>query len=194
MPVTGIAKHDDQRTITITAEFPAPPERVWAVYADPRQLERVWGPPTHPATFVDHDLTAGGVCRYFMTSPEGEKFGGWPGTKEWVYGKGWLDRFMATIGGLVTRGEVLLSRLDDALDTVPSGGLAYLPTAQRCRHDGTGRHSASDRVRGTFVVGAGNPSRIRIDDRRQWPPGDLRAVSRRPQSFAADGSDRLCGG
>jgi len=36
---------------------------------------------------------------------------------------------MATIGGLVDRGEVMLSRLDDALDAVPSGGLAYLPTA-----------------------------------------------------------------
>ncbi len=64
-----------------------------------------------------------------VLADDGEKFGGWPGTKEWVYGKGWLDRFMATIGGLVDRGEVMLSRLDDALDAVPSGGLAYLPTA-----------------------------------------------------------------
>ncbi|MFP5417151.1 MAG: SRPBCC domain-containing protein [Actinomycetes bacterium] len=77
MPVTGIIKDADNRTVTITAEFAAPVERVWQLYADPRQLERVWGPPTHPATFVDHDLTPGGVCRYYMTSPEGEKFGGW---------------------------------------------------------------------------------------------------------------------
>ena len=60
---------------------------------------------------------------------DGEKFGGWPGTKEWVYGEEWLERFMATIGGLVEGGEVVLSRLDDALEAVPSGGLAYLPTA-----------------------------------------------------------------
>ncbi|MGN6391425.1 MAG: alpha-amylase/4-alpha-glucanotransferase domain-containing protein [Gemmatimonadales bacterium] len=64
-----------------------------------------------------------------LLADDGEKFGGWPGTKDWVYGKGWLDRFMATIGGLVDRGEVVLSRLDDALAAVPSGGLAYLPTA-----------------------------------------------------------------
>ena len=64
-----------------------------------------------------------------VLADDGEKFGGWPGTKEWVYGKGWLDRFMATIGGLVESGEVVLSRLDQALDAVPSGGLAYLPTA-----------------------------------------------------------------
>src|SRR5215213_10053736 len=60
---------------------------------------------------------------------DGEKFGGWPGTKEWVYGERWLERFMATIGGLVESGEVVLSRLDEALDAVPSAGLAYLPTA-----------------------------------------------------------------
>lgn len=67
--------------------------------------------------------------RLAVLADDGEKFGGWPGTKEWVYGEGWLDRFMATIGGMVERGEVVLSRLDEALDAVPSGGLAYLPTA-----------------------------------------------------------------
>jgi uncharacterized protein YndB with AHSA1/START domain len=77
MPVTNITKDLDNRTITITAQFAAPVERVWALYADPRQLERVWGPPTYPATFVDHSLTVGSRSRYYMTSPEGEKFGGW---------------------------------------------------------------------------------------------------------------------
>jgi alpha-amylase len=67
--------------------------------------------------------------RLAVLADDGEKFGGWPGTKEWVYGKGWLDRFMAVIGGQVGRGEVILSRLDHALAAVPSGGLAYLPTA-----------------------------------------------------------------
>lgn len=77
MPVIDITKDVDNRTLTITAEFAAPVERVWDLYADPRQLEQVWGPPTHPATFVDHDLTPGGRCTYYMTSPEGERFGGW---------------------------------------------------------------------------------------------------------------------
>ena len=77
MPVTDV-KHDlDNLTLTITAEFAAPVERIWQVYADPRQLEKVWGPPTYPATVVDHDLTPGGRVNYFMTSPEGEKFAGY---------------------------------------------------------------------------------------------------------------------
>jgi uncharacterized protein YndB with AHSA1/START domain len=37
----------------------------------------VWGPPTYPATVVDHDLRPGGRTTYYMTSPEGEKFAGY---------------------------------------------------------------------------------------------------------------------
>ena len=77
MPVTEVTKDIDNRTITITAQFAAPPERVWALYADPRQLEKVWGPPQYPATFVEHELAPGGRMTYYMTSPEGARFGGW---------------------------------------------------------------------------------------------------------------------
>lgn len=74
MPVTDVQHDLDALTLTITADFAAPVERVWEVYADPRQLERVWGPPGYPATFVDHDLVPGGRMNYYMTSPEGEKY------------------------------------------------------------------------------------------------------------------------
>lgn len=74
MPVTDVQHDTDARTLTITADFAAPLDRVWQVYADPRQLERVWGPPGYPATFVDHELVPGGRMNYYMTSPEGEKY------------------------------------------------------------------------------------------------------------------------
>ena len=77
MPVTDVTHDLDTRTLTITAEFAAPVERVWQVYADPRELEKVFGPPTHPATFVEHDLSPGGRAHYFMTSPEGDRYYGW---------------------------------------------------------------------------------------------------------------------
>ena len=77
MPVIDITKDVDTRTITITATFAAPVTRVWALYADPRQLERVWGPPSHPATFVDHSLTVGSRSTYYLSGPEGEKYPGW---------------------------------------------------------------------------------------------------------------------
>ena len=77
MTVTDVVKDPENRTMTITAEFGAPVERVWQIWADPRQLERWWGPPTYPATVVDHDLSPGGAVNYFMTGPEGDKHAGW---------------------------------------------------------------------------------------------------------------------
>src|SRR3989442_753552 len=60
---------------------------------------------------------------------DGEKFGGWPGTKEWVYDRGWLTQFLDAMGALIAGGEIRLTTLAAALAEVPSGGLAYLPTA-----------------------------------------------------------------
>jgi uncharacterized protein YndB with AHSA1/START domain len=71
-----VEKDLDRLTLTVTAEFAAPVDRVWQVWADPRLLERWWGPPTYPATFVEHELVAGGRMHYFMTSPEGERYHG----------------------------------------------------------------------------------------------------------------------
>jgi len=60
---------------------------------------------------------------------DGEKFGGWPGTKEWVYDRGWLTQFLEAMDMLVAGGEIRLTTLAAALAEVPSAGLAYLPTA-----------------------------------------------------------------
>jgi alpha-amylase len=60
---------------------------------------------------------------------DGEKFGGWPGTRQWLYDEGWLDSFLGTMRELRDRGEVHLTRFDDAIRRTPSAGLAYLPTA-----------------------------------------------------------------
>jgi uncharacterized protein YndB with AHSA1/START domain len=77
MTVTRVQKDPQARTITITAEFDATVDRVWQVWADPRQLERWWGPPTHPATVVEHDLRPGGTVSYFVTGPDGDRSAGW---------------------------------------------------------------------------------------------------------------------
>jgi uncharacterized protein YndB with AHSA1/START domain len=77
MTVTSVEKDPAALTMQITAEFEAPVERIWEVWADPRQLERWWGPPTYPATVEEHDLTPGGRVTYFMTGPEGDRHRGW---------------------------------------------------------------------------------------------------------------------
>jgi uncharacterized protein YndB with AHSA1/START domain len=77
MSVTSVEKDYDRHTLVVVAEFDASVERVWELWADPRKLERWWGPPTYPATFVEHELTTGGRARYFMTGPQGERSRGW---------------------------------------------------------------------------------------------------------------------
>jgi uncharacterized protein YndB with AHSA1/START domain len=75
--VTTVKKDPETRTLTISAQFDAPVARVWQVWDDPRQLERWSGPPTYPATVLDHDLTPGGSVTYLMTGPGGDKHRGW---------------------------------------------------------------------------------------------------------------------
>ena len=64
-----------------------------------------------------------------VLADDGEKFGGWPGTKDWVYGSGWLDTFLKTMAELTAAGEIKLSTGQEAFRQVPTGGLAYLGTA-----------------------------------------------------------------
>jgi uncharacterized protein YndB with AHSA1/START domain len=73
MTVTAVRKDPQALTMTVEAEFAATPERVWQLWADPRQLERWWGPPTYPATFTKHDLAPGSRVEYHMTGPEGDQ-------------------------------------------------------------------------------------------------------------------------
>lgn len=73
MTVTAVRKDPEARTMTLTAEFDATPERVWQLWADPRQLERWWGPPSYPATVTAHDLRVGSRVEYHMTGPSGDQ-------------------------------------------------------------------------------------------------------------------------
>lgn len=77
MTVTSIDKDPEALTLTVHAAFDVPVERVWQLWADPRQLERWWGPPTYPATVTTHDLVVGGRVEYHMTGPEGDQHGGY---------------------------------------------------------------------------------------------------------------------
>ncbi len=72
MPITSVTKDSEALTMTVVADFPVPLERLWNAYADPRQLERFWGPPTYPARFTRHDMYPGGRSEYAMTGPAGD--------------------------------------------------------------------------------------------------------------------------
>src|SRR6266403_584823 len=57
-----------------------------------------------------------------VLADDGEKFGGWPGTKDWVYGSGWLDTFLKTMEELISGGEIQLCTGQEAFREVPAGG------------------------------------------------------------------------
>jgi uncharacterized protein YndB with AHSA1/START domain len=73
MTVTTVRKDPQRLTLTIEAEFDASVELIWQLWADPRQLERWWGPPNYPATFTKHDLAVGSRIEYHMTGPAGDQ-------------------------------------------------------------------------------------------------------------------------
>ncbi len=73
MTVTAVRKDPARLTMTVDAEFDASPDRIWQLWADPRQLERWWGPPAYPATVTAHDLRTGGRVEYHMTGPSGDQ-------------------------------------------------------------------------------------------------------------------------
>ena len=77
MTVCSVDKNAAAKTMVITAEFKASITNVWQLWADPRLLERWWGPPGFAATFQHHDLTPGGTITYYMSGPDGgDRFDG----------------------------------------------------------------------------------------------------------------------
>ena len=84
-------------------------------------------PPEETASYL-RELRAQGHGLAVLAD-DGEKFGGWPGTKDWVYGSGWLDAFLQAMEQLTSAGVIQLSTGQAAFRQVPSGGLAYLGTA-----------------------------------------------------------------
>jgi uncharacterized protein YndB with AHSA1/START domain len=77
MPVTSVSSDPEKLSLTIVGEYPVTVERLWEAHADPRQLERFFGPPGYPVVFTRHDFAVGGESRWSMTGPKGERFGGW---------------------------------------------------------------------------------------------------------------------
>jgi hypothetical protein len=68
MTVTAVRKDPDALTMTLEAEFDASPERVWQLWADPRELDPVsirsarirewcalWAPPFNRTRGEHHD-------------------------------------------------------------------------------------------------------------------------------------------
>jgi len=65
--------------------------------------------------------------RLLVFGDDGEKFGLWPGTQEWVYGKGWLEEFLTALEE--SADWLKVTTLSEAERALPPTGRVYLPTA-----------------------------------------------------------------
>ena len=76
MSVTTVEPDLDELTLTVIADFDAPVEKVWELWADPGKLGRWWGPPEYPTTFEPYEMSAGSEMAHCMTGPDGDKHEG----------------------------------------------------------------------------------------------------------------------
>ena len=64
----------DGREIVSVRRFAAPPERVYAAFADPARLAVWWGPAGFTNTIHQFDLRPGGAWRLTMRGPDGTEY------------------------------------------------------------------------------------------------------------------------
>lgn len=73
-------------------------------------------------TYLANVRAEGGKCSTIFD--DGEKFGIWPKTWEWVYEKGWLKRWLTV---MTESDEVEFALYSEVADSVKPNGIAYLP-------------------------------------------------------------------
>jgi uncharacterized protein YndB with AHSA1/START domain len=117
MPLTSVTKDPAELTLTVVGDYPVSQQRLWDAFADPRQLERFWGPPSWPATFTLHQLEVGGRAEYFLSGPDGEKWS-WSWTFTAVSP---ISSFEAEDGEANAEDETLPSSMTFTFEATPTG-------------------------------------------------------------------------
>ena len=117
MPLTSISKDPANLSITVVGDYPVPQKRLWEAFADPRQLERFWGPPAFPATFTRHDFKVGGRAEYFLTLPEGKQ---WKGSWKFTAVNP-ISSFEARDGEENAEDENMPASMKFSFETTPTG-------------------------------------------------------------------------
>ena len=117
MPLTSVTKDAATLTLTVVGDYPVSQQRLWDAFADPRQLERFWGPPFAPATFTRHDFKVGGRAEYFLTLPDGGKWSG-----SWKFtAVNPITSFEALDGEDNTEDESMPAGMKFMFETTPAG-------------------------------------------------------------------------
>src|SRR5215467_13381072 len=124
MPLTSVTKDAAGLTLTVVGDYPVPQQRLWDAFADPRQLERFWGPPAWPATFTRYDMKVGGRAEYFLTGPKGERWSG-----SWKFTSvNPISSFDAQDGEDNAEDENMPSSMKFTFETTPTGSRMTIVT------------------------------------------------------------------
>ena len=70
-----VLRTPSDREIVSERVFDAPRERVFALYTDPQQIPRWWGPRRMTTTVEEMDVRPGGAWRFLAREPDGEEIG-----------------------------------------------------------------------------------------------------------------------
>ena len=161
----------DDRHFLTTGLAPEVLDRPWTTESGDRSLtvlsidERLrYLIPFRPVPDIEAFVTARHEegTRLLVLGDDGEKFGGWPDTREWVYGTGWLGRFLDLLERL--RAEDVLEPLTTGeAARRPPGGLVYpTPGSYREMEEWTlARAPAADLARTRRLAGADDDSATR---------------------------------
>ena len=95
----------------------------------------------------------------FAMGDDCEKFGVWPGTYEYVYKNGWLNRFLAALEGAAEWLET--TTVSDYIAAHPPLGRVYLPTA-----------SYAEMMEWALPATASQELRARLDETEKMPDGE----------------------
>ncbi len=82
-----------------------------------------------PEKTIDYlkEIDQKGNDQIVVLADDGEKFGDWPGTYDWVYKAGWLKRFFQLL--VDNQDWIQVSTFSKIIDAFPPKGKVYIPTA-----------------------------------------------------------------
>ncbi len=108
-------------------EHSGPPLAIFPISKTLRYAIPFQSPGEAVTTIVRLAEEKGGNGVVLTYGDDGEKFGIWPGTKDLVWNKKWLERFLEVLSE--RSDEVVCAHPSEILDMMPPKGRVYLPTA-----------------------------------------------------------------
>lgn len=111
-----------------------------------------------------HDIANMPGSDVLTFADDGEKFGLWPGSHEWVYGEGWLKRFFGALGEAQTQGTVQTVLPSAHLQEVAPRGRVHIPsgTYDELSRWALGPNAASRLARIERMIGADDADRAHL--------------------------------